>query len=61
MRGLVKHVAEKLALAVGQGFIPGMKPMKSEWASAPEVCASPISPEEAPFPSASDGGGNAGT
>jgi len=34
------QAAEKLIRAVGRGFIPGIKPIKSTWASAPEVCFS---------------------
>ena len=41
--------AEKLFRSVGRGFIPGIKPIKSTWASAPEVCFSSYSPETWPF------------
>ena len=44
------HAAEKLVRAVGRafravgrGFIPGINPIKSTWALAPEVCFSPES------------------
>jgi hypothetical protein len=38
--------------AVGRGFIPGIKPIKSMWASAPEVRFSSFSPDIWPFPAA---------
>jgi hypothetical protein len=41
---------EKLNRAVGWGFIPGMKPMESTKALAPEVCFSGILPEIQLFP-----------
>src|ERR1017187_10255973 len=51
MRALL--AAEKLNRAVGRGFIPGIKPIESMWALAPEVCFSGLSPEIRPFSAAS--------
>jgi aminoglycoside/choline kinase family phosphotransferase len=45
--------AEKLNRAVGRGFIPGIRPMESTRALAPEACFSGISPENQPFSAAS--------
>jgi hypothetical protein len=47
------QAAEKLNRAVGRGFIPGIKPMESMGALAPEVCFSGILPENQPFSAAS--------
>src|ERR1017187_5045830 len=46
------QAAEKLNRAVGRGFIPGIKPIESMWALAPEVCFSGLSPEIRPFSAA---------
>jgi len=51
MRAL--QAAEKPNRAVGRGFIPGIKPMESTRALAPEVCFSGISPENQPSSAAS--------
>src|ERR1017187_4813972 len=47
------QAAEKLNRAVGRGYIPGIKPIESMWALAPEVCFSGLSPEIRPFSAAS--------
>jgi hypothetical protein len=44
--------AEKPNWAVCRGFIPGIKPMESTGASAPDGCFSPISPEIPSFSAA---------
>jgi hypothetical protein len=49
------QAAEKLIRAVGRGFIPGIKPIKSTWASAPEVCFSGFPGEIRSFSAASQG------
>jgi len=43
------QAAEKLIRAVGRGFIPGIKPIKSTRASAPEVCFCQVSPKIGTF------------
>jgi tRNA threonylcarbamoyladenosine biosynthesis protein TsaB len=47
-----EQAAEKPNRAVGRAFIPGIKPMKSTRALAPEVCFSGISPQDRPFSAA---------
>jgi glutamyl-tRNA synthetase len=42
------QAAEKPVRAAGRGFIPGIKPMESARASAPEVCSSGNPPEVMP-------------
>jgi len=51
-RGTASQLAEKLVRAVGRGFIPGIKPIKSTRASAPEVCFRRVSPKTRPFSAA---------
>jgi hypothetical protein len=41
-KGTASQLAEKLVRAVGRGFIPGIKPIKSTGALTPEVCFSGI-------------------